>query len=117
MELLEDALRLDGHLDGADGRGGGSVQSKYAGTVANQTGVGTKAWTNPDERSGRTNLGEDARDGSKCGSVEESNYLKATNFGFAIPTTATITGVQVAIFRDKVSPPSYFFFDKRWSTL
>lgn len=68
-----------------------------AGTGANDTGVGTIAWTSP------TNIYTD--DGvvaqtQKSGSgIAYSNYLWATNFGFSIPSGATINGVAVSIQR------------------
>ena len=35
-----------------------------------------------------------------------SNYLKATSFGFSIPVTATICGIEVNVERSKIANPS-----------
>lgn len=67
-----------------------------AGTGTNETGLGTVAWQNPGDitTSGapyatallrRTNL--------------VSNYLKGTDYGFVIPSSATIQGIEVVINR------------------
>ena len=68
------------------------------GTFADDATVGTVAWTNP------SNAG--ASDDvyavvvlTVAGSQLVSHYLKATNFGFSIPTGATINGIVVEIER------------------
>jgi hypothetical protein len=68
---------------------------RNAGTGTNVTGVGTVAWTSP---------GNVISDNNSYATVAVSggaisNYLQATNFGFSIPTEATITGITVTIGR------------------
>ena len=68
----------------------------FAGTGSDASGVGTAIWSNP------TRIIAD--DGSNAtvtfASPTVSHYLAGTGFGFAIPTGATITGIQVVIQRD-----------------
>jgi hypothetical protein len=64
------------------------------GTGANNAGIGTLAWTNP------TNIQAD--DGTyatvtSAANNAVTNYLRATNFGFAVPAGAVITGVQATV--------------------
>jgi hypothetical protein len=70
------------------------------GTGANNTGAGTVSWTNP------TNItsSDDSWAYANTGPIGSpfsttSQYLFATNFGFAIPTGATIDGIEVSIER------------------
>jgi hypothetical protein len=64
------------------------------GTGANDTGYGTIAWVNP----GNVVSSNDARATAAMSSVlTPTNYLKATNFGFTIPSGATINGIIVEI--------------------
>jgi len=70
------------------------------GTGANVTGVGTIAWSNPTNI--YTNNSVSATVG---GVVATSNYLRASNFGFSIPSGATIDGIVVEI-RDTISDPN-----------
>lgn len=66
------------------------------GTVVDDAGVGTVTWSNP----GNAAASDDARSEATLTSVDPlSHYLKATNFGFAIPTDATVTGIEVAVER------------------
>lgn len=62
-------------------------------TLADDATVGAIAWTNPSSAS--------ANDASYATSIllitQLTHYLKATNFGFAIPGDATITGILVEI--------------------
>ena len=66
-----------------------------AGTGSNVNGPGSVAWTNTgnitadDANYATANLGTNAT----------SEYLQATGYGFAIPLTATINGIQVSIMR------------------
>lgn len=67
----------------------------YAGTVVNDASIGTETWQNPSNAEGNTpttyaNVGL-----SITSSHQLSEYLKATNFNFSIPSAATITGVTV----------------------
>lgn len=68
----------------------------FTGTGANDSAVGTEAWSNP-TRITSTNLSFASATGFFGTSY--SNYLKATNFGFSIPTGATIEGIEATIRR------------------
>lgn len=62
------------------------------GTGVNLTGVGALVWVNPSYIT--------AADGSFMAQAQQTylastNYLKATNFGFSIPSGATIDGIVV----------------------
>lgn len=72
-----------------------SVGPFNPGSAVNTTGFGSTAWSNP---SNITSVG------SPYASVtltpgSSSNYLKATNYGFNIPLSATIDGIEVKIDR------------------
>ena len=60
-------------------------------TMANDSSYGVVEWTNPDNA--KTSDNTYATVPLNTGTW--SNYLKATNFGFAIPDGATITGILV----------------------
>lgn len=66
-----------------------SAGPNFAGTGANDAAIGTVAWSNP------TNI--TASDNSSAAAIstanETTNWLTATNFGFSIPTGATIEGI------------------------
>lgn len=64
-------------------------------TGANNTSVGTVAWTSP----GNVTATDANRASASIGSTAISNYLLATNFGFAIPAGSSIDGVSVTINR------------------
>ncbi len=66
------------------------------GTGASVTGIGNVAWTNPTNVLTNNNVYATA---TLANASAVSNYLRATNYSFAIPATATITGIQVAISR------------------
>lgn len=71
--------------------------TKFSGTVADDAGVGTISWTSPanaEAEDGAFATAANAESASK-----ESHYLKATNFGFAIPTASTVLGIGAAIRR------------------
>ena len=74
------------------------------GTMANDTAVGTEAWSVVDNAK--------ASDDNRAFNTSSfndpvlpfiTNYLKATNFGFEIPTGATINGILVEIERSERS--------------
>lgn len=77
------------------------------GTGANDTSIGTKAWSSV------TNIYSSDNNWAKInpdpGSSTTTNYLKATNFGFTIPSGATIDGIQVEIERKSILNQSYAF--------
>ncbi len=79
--------------------GGGTFTAgpTIAGTGTNVNGPGTIAWTNP---------GNIAGAGSATATLTgtaTSEYLQGTNYGFAIPATATILGIQASINRSSNS--------------
>jgi hypothetical protein len=65
------------------------------GTMANDAAVGAVAWTN----TGNAVSSNDSYATCVFGGGSTTQYLKATNFGFAIPSGATIDGIAVAIER------------------
>jgi hypothetical protein len=65
------------------------------GTTANDTTVGTVAWTNTANVQSSDNTYATA----SLGNSATSNYIKATNFGFSLPSTATIVGIVVEVER------------------
>ena len=65
-----------------------------AGTGADDSSVGTIAWSNPTRVVASDNSRSSA---SLSGAGSISHYLKATSFGFAIPAGATIDGIVVEI--------------------
>ena len=69
------------------------------GTFANDATVGTIDWDTPSNAS--------ASDNTRASSVllitEVTKYLKATNFGFAIPTGSTIRGIVVEVEKSSVT--------------
>ncbi|WP_278011493.1 T9SS sorting signal type C domain-containing protein [Flavobacterium gyeonganense] len=71
--------------------------SRSAGNGTSVTGVGTLAWSNPGRITADDNSNTSASRNSN--GTTTTNYLQATNFGFTIPTNATITGVTVSVNR------------------
>lgn len=63
------------------------------GTFANDATVGTIDWDTPSNASASDN----ARASAVLLITEVTKYLKATNFGFAIPTGSTIRGIVVEV--------------------
>ncbi len=63
------------------------------GTFANDSSYGTTAWTSPSNAA----ASEDSYATCTLGSFNSSQYLKATNFGFSIPSGATIDGIVVEV--------------------
>ncbi|MCX6226379.1 MAG: hypothetical protein NTV01_16795 [Bacteroidia bacterium] len=72
-----------------------TTPARNAGTGTNVTGVGTVAWTNPENIVSNDNTY--ATVAVTGGAI--SNYLQATNFGFSIPPEATSSGITVTIGR------------------
>ena len=64
------------------------------GTVASDATFGTPAWTNPGNASASDNVYA-----TNSLALNNSQYLKATNFGFAIPNTAVVLGITASIER------------------
>lgn len=67
----------------------------YAATAANDSAIGAQAWSTPSNA-----LTSDASFSNVLFTTapEISHYLKWTDFGFAIPADAIVTGVRVAYF-------------------
>lgn len=63
------------------------------GTGANNNRGGTNAWSNP------TNILSSNNSHATCASSGTTQHLEATNFGFAVPSTATILGITVEVER------------------
>lgn len=63
------------------------------GTVTNDTNIGTVAWSS----TGNAVSSNDAWATAITGSGAISNYLKLTNFGFALPAGAVIVGITAAV--------------------
>ncbi len=68
------------------------------GTMADDGAIGTKAWSNVDNA--KTSNDSYAATAAMT-AWDISHYLKATNFGFSIPSGATIDGILVEIERKK----------------
>ncbi len=81
-----------------------------AGTGANDAAFGSYSWTNP----GNIVSSDDTYASTGTGhSSADSNYLKATNFGFSIPTGATIDGILVAVEKYVTNTTSGGAYDVR----
>lgn len=65
----------------------------FPSVATNDTTVGTRTWTNPSYITSSNNVWSTASAAPFTSTV--TNYLKATSFGFAIPSGATINGVEV----------------------
>lgn len=77
---------------------GGTSSAKYPGTTSQTSGYGTD-WSNTDYiKTDDTSYASNLLGMSGSGN-NESEYLIATNFGFAIPSTATISGIEVSLDR------------------
>jgi len=72
--------------------GGGLSGPRSGGTFADDASVGTIAWNNPNDVATSNDLWAET---NFLAVGEVSHYLKATNFGFTIPTGALILGIQV----------------------
>lgn len=79
--------------------------------MADDAAVGTKAWTNP----GNVAASDNTYATLTCTAgtlAETTHYIKATNFGFAVPSGATINGITVSIERKaSLSEVSKYFKD------
>ena len=63
------------------------------GTLANDSSIGTRSWS--DVNNAAASDDSYAYATGNAGAI--TNYLKATNFGFSIPTGATINGITVQV--------------------
>jgi hypothetical protein len=73
-------------------------------TATNNTSIGSRSWSSVSNVYLSDNQNATA---SSLTSSSVSNYLVATGFGFAIPSGATITGIQVAVERRDGGVSSY----------
>jgi hypothetical protein len=69
-----------------------SIGPLSPGTVVDSADVGTVSWSNPDNAKVSDNTYA-----VNVLSYNLSHYLKATNFGFSIPSWATIDGIKVEV--------------------
>jgi hypothetical protein len=65
------------------------------GTLSDDSGIGTLSWSNPSNAASSN----DSYATVTTGVSGTTHYLKATNFGFSIPSDATIQGISVSIER------------------
>ncbi len=86
-----------------------TTTNNFPGTGANVTGVGTIAWTNPGNITADDTAYATATNVPSNGG--HTNYLRGTNFGFAIPAGATINGITVRINRQSSGFLSPFLRD------
>lgn len=71
------------------------------GTLANVDRSGHNDWSNP----GNAAASDDSRATVFCDKHEETDWLRATNFGFSIPAGATIDGIEVVFERRSTGGP------------
>ncbi len=69
------------------------------GTMADDAAVGTVAWTSVDNAKVSDNNYTYGQVGNDGDGNPTTHYLKATNFGFAIPIGSTINGIKVEFER------------------
>ena len=74
-------------------------QVKNGGTFADDSAVGTETWSNPSNAQTSNDSYASASVLSVIAINTITHYLKVTNFGFTIPTGATINGVLARIER------------------
>lgn len=91
------ASRYDRVASVASGTSTLSVGPSFAGTGADDNSIGTFTWSNPSRVTASDN--SYATTSSLAGAGDTTHYLKATNFGFSVPSTATVQGVVVSIER------------------
>ncbi len=86
-----------------------TVGPNNPGTGTNVTGIGNRAWANP-ENIASSSTTDYARVTINNNS---SNYLQGTNYGFSIPAGATIQGIQVAIGKLRESGSGNQMYDNQ----
>jgi hypothetical protein len=69
----------------------GSEGPNGTGTVTDDASIGSASWVDVDDAAGEDGLSASA----SVDSSTASHYLKATEFGFSIPSGATIDGIEV----------------------
>lgn len=80
------------------------------GTVVEDTSYGAVHWSNLSNITTSNNSYADFYPGS---GQDLSYYIKPTNFGFSIPSGATINGIEVRIERKQSAFPDYYAYDSR----
>lgn len=78
-----------------------SAGPNSGGTFADDSSVGTLAWA--DTGNAAANDGSYSKAINPGSSSKTTHYLKATNFGFSIPSEATIVGIKVEFERKEQS--------------
>lgn len=73
------------------------VLTRFAGMASDDASVGLVIWDNPDAVSASDDTYSMTR--SALASGNRSHYLVATNFGFSLPDTARIDGIEVLVER------------------
>ena len=75
-----------------------SLVPNYPGSGANNAGIGSLAWTNPNDITTSGSPYALASDIPSGGGI--TNYLMATGYNFDIPAEATINGIMVTVNRE-----------------
>lgn len=86
--LHTDILQID---DNALWLGGGASRYRSAGTVADDNSIGTIAWIDTDN----VKVKDSSYASVGVTSSQVSHWLVLTNFGFALPSSATVLGIKV----------------------
>src|SRR5262249_12852505 len=80
--------------------GTSGMATDYAGTGANDAAVGTAPWVNPTSAQGnQTTAFADVEFVATSNSNETTEYLKLTNYGFAVPGGSTINGIAASVYK------------------
>lgn len=70
-------------------------ETNAPGTAADDSAIGTLTWSNVNDIKVDDTNTADTLNGAR--NNQDTHYLKATNFGFSIPSGATIDGIEVKI--------------------
>lgn len=88
--------------------GAANTGATDAGTGANVSGIGSTAWTNPNNIA-TVSTTDYARVTINNGI---SNYLQGSNYGFSIPTNSTINGIVLTIRKERQSGAGNEYYDQ-----
>jgi hypothetical protein len=77
-------------------------QVRSGGTIVDDASTGSVVWSNPSNAQASDN----ARATASLPESNSSHYLKASNFGFSIPSNATVNGIVVEVERSRSSTSS-----------
>jgi hypothetical protein len=86
-------LKITANNSNSTGGGAPANSSKNGTAFSDGASVGTITWSNPTYANKSDNIHSNA----SITAGATTHYLNASNFGFAIPSGATITGIQAAI--------------------